>query len=69
MPQPSVLQPPARQPAVQAQPRDAGRSQAAPAAPPAPDQDFASRMLHGLDRYRAMRGGGDVRAAFLDRTE
>lgn len=69
---PPVLQPPPRQATAQAQ-RPATRVEAAPAPPPAQARgegpDFASRMLHGLDRYRAMRVGGDGRAAMLDRTE
>ena len=69
---PPVLQPPPRQASAQPQ-RPATRMEAAPAPPSVQaqgeGQDFASRMLHGLDRYRAMRGGGEGRAAILDRTE
>jgi len=69
---PPVLQPPPRQASAQLQ-RPATRVEAA-SAPPSVQaqgegQDFASRMLHGLDRYRAMRGSGEGRAAILDRTE
>ena len=59
--------PPVLQPAAQARP--AARVEPSAATAPARDQDFASRMLHGLDRYRSMRVGGDSRAAVLDRTE
>lgn len=59
--------PPAFQPTALARP--ATRVEPAAVAAPARDQDFASRMLHGLDRYRSMRVGGDSRAAVLDRTE
>ncbi|MEY4682076.1 MAG: hypothetical protein RLZZ276_3725 [Pseudomonadota bacterium] len=66
---PPILQPPTRQATVQAAQRPASRVEVAQATSPAQGQDFASRMLHGLDRYRSMRVGGDGRAAILDRTE
>ena len=59
--------PPVFQPTALARP--ASRVEPTAGAAPARDQDFASRMLHGLDRYRSMRVGGDSRAVVLDRTE